>query len=207
MRQPPPVDLSPSLARTTEFNTLLRHLAPRLGKIAGGRLDIAVISSPGPAYVTGDDATLAHLVITAVNRARERACPGAWVVVAVAPDHVGTRDSVTLSLCGSGIDPVAWNEWSDTVSGYGRVEVDVGAGMGSAAHAYFPVESRAQSPMARAGLGSPPPRTILSWCADAGARGLTHDLLDSAGFRVRSVATAAEALHELSAAPPCAISY
>lgn len=41
MRQPSPVDLSPALTRTTDRNTLLRPLAPRVDQIAGGRLDVA----------------------------------------------------------------------------------------------------------------------------------------------------------------------
>jgi len=209
MRQPPPADLSPPLSRTTELNKLLRQLAPRLGKIAGGRLDVAVISSPGPAYVTGDDVTLAQLVITAVSRAREHALPGAWIVAAVTPEvmlgdgvaRLGPRagESVMLSLCGSGIDPVAWDEWSETANRCGSVEVDIVPGLGSAAHVYFPVESRGQSLMARGGGGASSRRTVLAWLADAGSGGLTRDLLDATGFHVRSVTTAAEVLYQLSA--------
>lgn len=202
MRQPAPADLSPPIPRTTELNTLLRHLAPRLSRIAGGRLDVAVISSPGPAYVTGDDATLAHLVITAVTRAREYALPGAWLVAAVSSAMVpGDCESVILSLCGSGIDPVAWDEWSETATGHAQVEVDILRGVGSVARIRFPVESRSQSPMSRSGRGPWTRRPILSWIADAHARALTHDVLDATGFDVRSAATASEVLSTLSATP------
>ena len=53
--------------------------------------------------------------------------------------------------------------------------------------------------MARGGAGASSRRTILAWLAGAGARELTRDLLDATGFHVRSVTTAAEALHQLSA--------